>query len=181
MPILETERLLLRELALTDDGFILDLLNQPSFIRFIGDKGVRTLADARRYLETGPLASYQRFGFGLQLTLLKASQLPIGICGLVKRETLPDPDLGFAFLPQYWGQGYASEAASAALADGRQRLGLERFLGITLLDNFASARVLEKVGLQFQRQVRLEATGPELKLFAVGPEPRSLPAKPQTD
>src|ERR1700704_4791358 len=111
MTILETDRLLLRKLTADDAEFILDLLNQPSFLQFIGDKGVRTLDDARQYILAGPVASYERFGFGLYLTALKESQVSIGICGLIKRETLEDVDVGFAFLPQFWSKGYAFEAA----------------------------------------------------------------------
>ncbi len=107
MRILETDRLVLRRLAVEDAEFIFDLLNQPSFLQFIGDKGVRTIDDARNYILTGPITSYERFGFGLYLTELKPAQAPIGICGLLQRETLDDVDVGFAFLPQYWKQGYA--------------------------------------------------------------------------
>jgi len=113
--VIETNRLTHRKLTLDDAEFILDLLNQPSFIQFIGDRGVRTLEDAREYLSKRLIESYERFGFGLYLTLLKEGQIPIGICGLVKRDSLDDIDIGFAFLPQYWLKGYAFESASAVL------------------------------------------------------------------
>ena len=114
MTVLETKRLILRRLCADDAEFILELLNQPSFLRYIGDKGVRNTEDAIRYIQTGPVASYDRFGFGLYLVELKESDVSIGMCGLLKRETLPDVDIGFAFLPGYWSQGYAFEAAAAA-------------------------------------------------------------------
>src|SRR5437870_261981 len=135
MIILETYRLVLRRLAVEDAEFIFHLLNQPSFLQFIGDKGVRTIDDARNYILTGPIASYERFGFGLYLTELKPTQAPIGICGLLKRETLDDVDVGFAFLPQYWRQGYAFESAAAVMAYGKDVLGLERIVAISSLDN----------------------------------------------
>lgn len=165
MNIIETERLLLRKLSTDDAGFILDLLNQPSFIHYIGDRGVRTLEDAKRYIVTGAVSSYERFGFGLYLTALKEGQVPIGICGLLKRETLKDVDIGFAFLPQYWLKGYAFESASAVLDYGRNTLGLKRIAGITTPDNHGSIRVLEKMGLKFEKMIKLSEDDIELKFF----------------
>ena len=164
--MLETDRLVLRQLTTDDAEFILDLLNQASFLQFIGDKGVRTLADARHYVLTGPVASYERFGFGLYLTTLKDVGVPIGICGLIKRETLEDVDVGFAFLPQFWSKGYALESASAVMTYGRKVLGLNRIVAITSPDNNASIKVLEKIGLRFEQIIRLSEDGPEVKLFA---------------
>src|SRR2546422_6429223 len=149
MIILETDRLVLRRLTVEDAEFIFDLLNQPSFLQFIGDKGVRTIDDARNYILTGPIASYERFGFGLYLTELKPTQTPIGICGLLKRETLDDVDVGFAFLPQYWRQGYAFESASAVMAYGRGVFALGRIVALTSPHNDASVYVLNKNGLKF--------------------------------
>ena len=166
MNIIETERLILRKLSVDDAEFILDLLNQPSFIQFIGDRGVRTLEDARNYILKRLIDSYKRFGFGLYLTLLKESETPIGICGFVKRDSLKDVDVGFAFLPQYWSKGYAFESASAVLAYGRDNLGLERIMGITTPDNHGSIRVLEKIGLKFEKMMKLSENDVELKLFA---------------
>jgi RimJ/RimL family protein N-acetyltransferase len=163
---LETDRLILRRLSIDDAEFILDLLNQPSFIRFIGDKGVRTLDSARGFILQGPVASYERNGFGLYLTVLKESLVPIGICGLLKRDTLEDVDVGFAFLPQFWSKGYAFESASAVIEYGRSVLGLKRIVAITQSDNQASIKVLEKIGLRFERMVKLPADAPELMLFA---------------
>ena len=113
MTVLETERLVLRRLCSDDAEFILELLNQPSFLRYIGDKGVRNAEDAVQYIQTGPQASYERFGFGLYLVELKETGVSIGMCGLLKRDSLPDVDVGFAFLSDYWLQGYAFESAAA--------------------------------------------------------------------
>jgi len=163
--VIRSERLQLRELEPQDDEFILRLLNEDSFVRFIGDKGVRTLSDAREYILKGPVDSYRRFGFGLYLTSLLDSGLPIGICGLVKRDTLPDVDVGFAFLTQYWSRGYAAESAAAVLAFGTEQLQLRRIVAITAPDNHASIAVLEKIGLKFERMVKLSEHSPELKMF----------------
>jgi RimJ/RimL family protein N-acetyltransferase len=165
MTVLETERLVLRRLTPGDAAFILDLLNQPSFLRYIGDKEVRNTEDAIRYIETGPVASYERFGFGLYLVELKESGTPVGMCGLIKRETLADVDVGFAFLPDYWSQGLAFEAAAAVMNYGREVLGLRRIVAITTLDNTASIRLLEKIGLRFERLIKLAEDQPEVRLF----------------
>jgi RimJ/RimL family protein N-acetyltransferase len=174
--VLETRRLVLRLLSTEDAAFLLELLNEPSFLRYIGDKGVRTEADARRYVETGPLASYERFGFGLWRVELKESGEPIGMCGLVKRDALPDVDVGFAFLPRFWSRGYAFESASAVLAHARDAFGLKRLLAITAPDNGASIRLLEKLGFRFEGMARVPEDGPEVKLF--GREASTGPADP---
>jgi ribosomal-protein-alanine N-acetyltransferase len=154
----------LRELELTDDGFILELLNEPGFIRFIGDKGIRSLDDAREYIATGPRDSYARNGFGLYAACLRDGT-PVGICGLVKRDGLDDPDVGFAFLLRHCSKGYGVEAASAVLAHAGQSLKLPRIVAITSPENFKSIAVLEKIGLKFDKPIRLLEDGPELKLF----------------
>ncbi|MDQ3010399.1 MAG: GNAT family N-acetyltransferase [Acidobacteriota bacterium] len=165
MKVLETDRLNLRWLSTDDAAFILALLNEPSFLRFIGDKGVRTPDDARNYILKGPVEMYTRLGFGLYLTELKESQVPIGICGLIKRDTLEDVDIGFAFLPQFWAKGYAYEAAAAVMTYGKDILGFKRIVAITSADNRASGRLLEKLGLQFERMVRLSKDADEVRLF----------------
>lgn len=164
--VLETERLVLRRLSLDDAPFILGLLNDPSFLRYIGDKGVRTLDDARSYISEGPVDSYRRNGFGLYLTELKGTSVPIGICGLVKRDALEHPDIGFALLPRFWRKGYAFESASAVLAHALDVLKLGRILAIASPDNLASIQVLTKLGLRFDRRIRLSEGGDELELFA---------------
>ena len=150
MLVLETERLLLRPFTTDDAPFVLTLLNEPSFLRYIGDKKVRNLDDARQYLANGPMASYERHGFGLLLVELKDSQTSIGMCGLLKREELPHPDIGFAFLPDFWSKGYAFEAASAVMEDVRARLKLRRILAIVNPDNYASMKLLERLGMSFE-------------------------------
>lgn len=164
--MLEIERLILRRLSEEDAKFILQLLNEPSFVRNIGDKGVRTTADALQYIRAGPIASYERFGFGLYLVALKETGVSIGLCGLIKREALADVDVGFAFLPAFWLKGYASEAASGVMAYGREVLGISRIVAITSPDNGGSIRVLEKLGLRFERMIRLSEDEVDLKLFA---------------
>jgi RimJ/RimL family protein N-acetyltransferase len=165
MIILETERLVLRHLSADDAEFILELLNEPSFVRYIGDKQVRNLADARKYIADGPVASYQQNGFGLNLVQLKSSRTPIGICGVLKRDTLPDPDIGFAFLPAFWHQGYALESAAAVMSHARAALGMQRILAITSPDNEASEKLLLKIGFRFDRLVKLAEDSPAVKLF----------------
>jgi [ribosomal protein S5]-alanine N-acetyltransferase len=165
--VLETRRLVLRRLSTDDAAFLLELLNEPSFLRYIGDKGVRTEADARRYVETGPLASYERFGFGLWRVELKEGGEPIGMCGLLKRDGLPDVDVGFAFRPRFWSRGYAFESASAVLAHARDAFGLKRLLAITAPDNEASIRLLEKLGFRFERMARVPEDGPEVQVFGL--------------
>lgn len=165
LTILETERLILRRLTIDDAEFILELLNDASFLRYIGDKGVRNIDDAVRYLNTGPIASYERFGFGLYLVELKTSGEPIGMCGLLKRDTLPHVDVGFAFLPTFWSQGYAFESAAAVMAFGREALGLRRIVAITSPENQASISLLEKIGLRFERMIKLGEDQSEVRLF----------------
>ena len=164
--VLATERLLLRRLTDDDAPFILQLLNEPSFLEYIGDKGVRTLDDARHYIATGPVASYERFGFGLYLTTLNPGGTPIGICGLLKRDALEDVDLGFALLPGFWQQGYALEAGAAVLAHGKAAFGFTRIVAITSPDNERSARVLAKLAFTFERMARLAPDDPEVRLYA---------------
>ena len=166
MKVLETDRLNLRWLSTDDAEFILELLNEPSFLRFIGDKGVRTLDDARDYILNGPADMYTRLGFGLYLTELKDGSVPIGICGLLKRDGLEDVDIGFAFLPKFWARGYAYESAAAVMAYGKTVLGLNRIVAITSPDNYASGRLLEKLGLRFERMIHLSNDAPEVRLFA---------------
>lgn len=164
--IFETERLALSRLTLDDAAFVLELLNDPAFIRYIGDRGVRSPEGARQYLLDGPLASYARFGFGLWRVGLKATAEAIGICGLVKREALADVDIGFAFLPRYRSQGYAAESAAAVRDYAFATAGLERLVAITLPGNTGSVRVLEGIGLRYERRVKLDDAGEELLLYS---------------
>jgi len=165
MIVLETERLILRHFNSDDAPFILTLLNEPSFLRYIGDKKVRSLDDARQYILSGPRASYERHGFGLCQVELKASHTPVGMCGLLKRDELPHADIGFAFLPDYWNKGFAFEAASAVLNDARERLKLDRVLAIVNPDNDSSIKLLEKLGFRFARM------NGDVKLYAFPDQP----------
>ena len=165
MKILETERLVLRQFTFEDADFILRLLNEPSFIQNIGDRGVRTLEDARSYILRVPIASYEKNGFGLYLVILKESGKSIGMCGLIKRDQLEDVDIGYAFLPEFWSKGYAVEAALAVKEYARDVIGLKRLIAITDPENQASIRVLEKIGLRFEKVVRLSEDDIELKLL----------------
>jgi len=168
MNILETERLSLRELTTeTDAAFILDLLNEPGFIQNIADRGVRTLEQANAYILNGPSASYAHHGFGLWRVALKATDEPIGICGLIKRDVLDDVDLGYAFLERYWGQGFASEAAQAVKEYARGVVGLKRLVAVVNPDNEKSVRVLEKLGMRYESLVRLAESSPEIKLYGL--------------
>lgn len=166
MPVLATARLCLDRLTLDDAAFILGLLNQPSFVRYIGDKGVRTMDDARAYLRQGPMQSYARHGFGLYRVDHRASGAPMGICGLLKRDVLEDVDLGFAFLPAFWRQGYATEAAVATIAHARHTLGLTRLVAVTQPENLGSVKTLEKLGFAFEQMVHLHDGEPPLRLYA---------------
>jgi RimJ/RimL family protein N-acetyltransferase len=165
MTILETNRLTIRRLTPDDAEFILKLLNEPSWLRFIGDKGVRTVEDARAYILNGPVEMYSRLGFGLYLVELKDEGVSIGICGLIKRDALEDVDIGFAFLPEYWGKGYAYEAAAAVMSYAASVLSLKRIVAITSVDNDSSAKLLEKLGFSFEKMIKLSPESPEIKLF----------------
>ena len=163
--ILDTERLTLRRANLGDAPFILRLLNEPSFLRFIGDRKVRTIADAERYIGERLIASYERNGYGLWIVERRDALGPLGICGLVKRDALPDADIGFAFLPEFWGCGYALESAAGVKRHALEVLSLPRLLAIVNPDNVASIRILEKLGLQFDRALALTVGEPEVNLY----------------
>jgi ribosomal-protein-alanine N-acetyltransferase len=154
--VLETERLRLRQFADGDAGFVLELLNEPSWLRFIGDRGVRTLDDARAYIENGPRAMFARHGFSLLVVERKVDRVALGMCGLIQRGTLDAPDIGYAFLPRAWGQGYALEAAAAMLDHGHRVLGLPRILAITDPDNATSIKLLERLGMRFVEVIPYE-------------------------
>ncbi len=178
MKILETERLILREIVETDDEFVLDILNQPSFIKYIGNRNVGNLEQAREFIETRYRKSYAENGFGLYAVELKteSSELKtqnsklktpvIGMCGFVKREALPDADIGFAFLPQYEKKGFAFESAFAVMNYGREILKLKKVLAITSQDNESSIRLLEKLGFKFERLITMPDDTEELNLFS---------------
>jgi [ribosomal protein S5]-alanine N-acetyltransferase len=163
--LLETPRLRLRDLDDGDAGFILRLLNERGFLRFIGDRGVRNLDDARRYIASGPRASYERHGFGLWLVERKQDGVALGICGLLKRDVLEDVDIGFAFLEEFAGQGYACEAARQTVETARSQFGLDRLVAITHPDNRRSLRLLDRLDFRFERKVALPGEDEELYLL----------------
>jgi RimJ/RimL family protein N-acetyltransferase len=165
MHVLQTDRLTLRRFTLDDAEFVFRLVNDPSWLRFIGDKNVRDLDGARRYLREGPLDMYERFGFGMYHVEERDSGTSAGMCGLIKRDALPDADVGYAFLPEFRGKGYACEAASAVLEHGRRVFGLARILAIVSPDNANSIRVLEKAGMKFERVLEIRPGDP-VKVFA---------------
>jgi RimJ/RimL family protein N-acetyltransferase len=163
--VCKTPRLILRQLNSRDARFILELLNDPSFIRFIGDKGARTLEDARRYIAEGPVASYRNNGFGLYLVQIKDTSERIGMCGLVKRDALLDVDIGFAFLPAFWSQGYALESSKAVMNLASASFGIRRVVAITSTDNEASMSLLRKIGLHFDKTCELPGHQGLVNLF----------------
>jgi RimJ/RimL family protein N-acetyltransferase len=165
LPELETPRLVLRRLEFDDAPFLVRLLNEPSFLSNIGDRGVRNVEDAHRYLREGPLMMYARYGFGLWHAAQKSDGAAVGMCGLLKRESLPDADIGYAYLPEFWGQGYAFEAAAAALEHGRQKFGLKRVIAIVSQHNAGSIRVLEKLGMSFERLHSVNPAEPDVRLY----------------
>ncbi|MBK9107650.1 MAG: GNAT family N-acetyltransferase [Saprospiraceae bacterium] len=168
--ILETSRLRLRELNLEDSEFIIELLNTPGWLQFIGDKNVRTKDQAINYLEKGPLKSYYENGFGLSLVEKKADGVSIGTCGILKRDTLDKPDLGFAFLPEYTGMGYAYEVAKALLEYTYHELKQPEIYAITKTENHSSIKLLIKLNFEFEKMVNLNADAEELKLFKINLE-----------
>ena len=164
--ILETERLRLRQFTLADAAFIVALVNTPGWIKYIGDRNIKTNADAETYLTNGPMASYRTLGFGLWLVERKDTAESIGMCGILKRDTLEHPDLGFAFLPAFEGQGFAHEAASATLRYASGVLGLQTIAAITLPENTGSIKLLEKLGMVFCRPISFPGSAQILSLYS---------------
>jgi RimJ/RimL family protein N-acetyltransferase len=165
MTLLETARLAIRPFTLDDAAFVLALVNEPSWIEFIGDKGVRSIEDARAYLKNGPIAMVERLGFGLYRVARKEDDEPIGMCGLVKRDSLDDVDIGFAFLPRFQGSGYAREAAEAVIDYAKTTLALPRLAAITTPHNARSIRLIERLGFTFVRTLPPAPNDHPLHLF----------------
>ncbi len=164
--ILETERLLLRQFDLNDTAFIIQLLNSPGWLEYIGDRNVRTEDQAKNFLLNGPFKSYRENGFGSSLVELKEGNIPIGMCGLIKREHLDSPDIGFAFLPEYVGKGYAFEIAEAMMNYAKNELKLPNILAIVLPNNTSSIKLLEKIGLKSKSTFTFPDGNEELLLFS---------------
>ncbi|MGH8198143.1 MAG: GNAT family N-acetyltransferase [Steroidobacteraceae bacterium] len=167
--MLATKRLELLQFTTDDAEFVLRVVNEPSFLRFIGDRGVRSIDDARRYIADGPSAGYARYGYGLLRVVRKADGASIGMCGVLKRDTLPEPDLGFSFLPEHWSRGYALESARAVMTHARDLLRLGRILAITTVDNKSSIRLLGKLGFGFDRMITIGDDTTALRLFVSEP------------
>lgn len=167
MPEINTQRLSIRPFTLDDAPFILRLLNEPSFIENIADRGIRDLEGARNYLRDGPLASYAAHGFGLWRVGLPDNDSPIGMAGLLKRDFLDAIDIGYALLPEYCGAGYALEATSAVLAYAREQLGAKRVVAIVSEHSRPSIRLLEKLGFSADGTVRMPDNGEEIRLFGL--------------
>jgi RimJ/RimL family protein N-acetyltransferase len=163
---INTERLLLREFVIDDAPFIVNLLNSPTWLQFIGDRGVKNIEDAQQYLLTGPMESYRLNGFGLLMIELKEGSVPIGSCGLIKREVLQDIDIGFALLPEHAGKGYGYEAASSIMNFAKKTLALKRVVAITDPENINSINLLKKLGMHFEKMITLYDEK-ELMLFGV--------------
>ncbi|HJU21630.1 MAG TPA: GNAT family N-acetyltransferase [Casimicrobiaceae bacterium] len=166
MNVVETDRLRLRWFVASDAPFVFRLLNEPDWIRFIGDKHVSTLDDASRYIENDPVAMYGREGFGLYAVESKETGAPIGMCGLIKRQTLDEVDVGFAFLSEFRSQGFAFEAATAVLAFAHDVLSLRRLVAIVSPDNAKSISLLEKLGFRFEKMLRMQGNDEEVAFYA---------------
>ena len=175
---LVTARLVIRPFTPDDAPFILKLLNEPGWLRFIGDRGIRSVEDARAYIERVPMTSYEKNGFGLSLVALKETGVAAGMAGLIRRDGLEDVDVGFAFLEEHMGRGYAREAAEAVVAQGWSAFALPRIVAITTTDNTRSIRLLEALGFRFERVFRMPDDDEDLNLYAMdrpgapAPDPR---------
>ena len=167
MVIMQTDRLILRWFAAEDAPFLFNLMNEPGWKRFIGDRGIDTVDAARSYIGTKLIASYRQHGFGLYAVQLKAEETLIGMCGLVKRDGLDDVDIGFALLAGYEGQGYATEAARATLNYAREKHALRRIVAITNKDNDRSIRLLEGIGMRYENAIKLPGDGGIVELYSV--------------
>ena len=164
--VIETERVVLRKFTIDDAAFMLEMLNTPTWLRFIGDRNVKTLEEAENYLLNGNIRSYQEYGFGFYVVVIKETQESIGICGIVKREGLEDVDIGFAFFQQFMGKGYVYEAGSATLNYALNDLKIKKIVAIVDPENVVSIALLKKIGLQFEKMIQLSPKGIELMLFA---------------
>ena len=179
--VFETERLRLRHVDSQDAAFILELVNEPSWLRFIGERNVHSLDDARAFIQNGPRKMYAQHGFGLFAVECKAEDRSMGLCGLIRRDTLPDVDIGFAFLPRFWGRGYAHEAAAATLEYAREVQHLDRVVAITKVDNIPSGKLLQRVGLRLEGTIRLPGSDEALNYYGTLPTFAEGPDAPPFD
>lgn len=163
---LETDRLIIRNLITNDTAFFFELVNDPDWIRFIGDRNVQTLKDAEKYLTNRIIPSYTNWGFGFYAVDEKATQKTVGVSGFIKRDELEYPDVGFAFLPDGRGKGYAFEATHELMKYGKDVLKFETILGIANNDNERSHNLLRKLGLSFVKHIQLYDEEQEISLFS---------------
>lgn len=163
---LETKRLIIRELTIKDAPFFFELVNDPDWKRFIGDRNVKVLKDAEDYLTQRIIPSYTNWGFGFYAVLEKGQQKPIGVTGFIKRDELEFPDVGFAFLPIGRGKGFAYESTQAMMEHGVKNLGFKTVLGIANNDNIQSHKLLQKLGLKYQKQIKMDGEEKEISLFS---------------
>lgn len=168
MPIAETNRLLISKITLRDAKFFIELANSPNWLKYIGDRKVKTVKDAKAYLKNGTLKSYKEFGFGFyKITLKEKNNMPIGICGLIKREQLDEVDIGFALLPEYESKGFGFESSAIVLKLAKEKFCLKKIVAITLPTNKNSIKLLEKLGLTYEKKVKPFEDDIELLLFAI--------------
>ena len=165
MSVIETERLILREFVLEDAPFIFELLNSPGWLKYIGPRGVTGLKEAGKYITVMMMPGYEKYGFGFYMMVRKNDGAEMGMCGLIKRDSLEDVDIGFAILPEYEGNGYTSEAAAATLVYARDTLNLKRIAGITVSYNKGSIKLMEKLEMKFEKMIRLPNDEEELMLY----------------
>jgi RimJ/RimL family protein N-acetyltransferase len=164
--VIETVRLRLRDITLDDAEFIFRLVNEPSFLMNIGDKGVRDLDDARRFVQEGYWTNQRKPGYGQFLVELREGGVPAGICGLLYREILDLTDVGFAFLPEHWGRGFAFEAAEAVIRYGYSTLKIKKIVALTSPGNLASIRVLQRLGMAYERTVKMSESDPGTTIYS---------------
>ena len=163
--ILKTKRLYLRRLIRDDAEFILQLLNEPSWLEFIGNKNVDNLNDAKKYIELAPMNMYERYGFGLFLVCALETSVPMGLCGLIKRDNFDDADLGYALLPEFWNKGFALEAVESVLKYAKNTHHLSRILALSKSSNAPSIKLLNKVGFEFDRDLKLIENEENLQIY----------------
>lgn len=164
--ILETNRLLLRKFVLEDAPFILDLVNSEGWLRYIGDRNIKTIEQALEYLKKGPLSTYEKYGYGLSMVLRKEDQVPVGMCGILHRDWLLIPDIGFALLPEFQGKGYALEIVRAVLHFTEDNYGFDKIGAITLKENLKSIQLLEKLAFRFTKTVYSPGSTDQLLLYS---------------
>jgi len=179
MNVLETSRLALRPFSVEDAAFVYGLVNDPAWLEHIGNRNVRSLEDARAYIRDRILTMYERVGFGMYVVALQGTGEAVGTCGLIRRDGLDDVDIGFAFLPRYRGRGFAVESAAAVLAHATGVLRMKRVVAIVSAANHRSIRILEKIGLRFERMLKLPGDDEEVRLYAYAVEESGTMRSPE--